>query len=104
MVDGTENEGGIMRCARRGFLQQGLALGSALLLPAVAFGQVESGDLFSRMSWMNEPKSVKREGNKLVVMSRGKTDFWRRRFTGTLRTMDTFSVWRLRAILRFRHG
>jgi regulation of enolase protein 1 (concanavalin A-like superfamily) len=34
------------------------------------------------MTWMNEPASWSRAGNKLVVRSRGKTDFWRKTFYG----------------------
>jgi hypothetical protein len=41
-----------------------------------------SGNLLSRMTWMNEPQSEKRTGDTLVVRSRPKTDFWRKTFYG----------------------
>jgi regulation of enolase protein 1 (concanavalin A-like superfamily) len=34
------------------------------------------------MEWMNSPESVKRDGDKLIVQSRAKTDFWRKTFYG----------------------
>ena len=39
-------------------------------------------DLFSRMSWMNEPASAKITGNAITVRSRAKTDFWQKTFDG----------------------
>ena len=40
------------------------------------------GDLFARMTWMNEPASWSQSGGKLLVRSRAKTDFWRKTFYG----------------------
>lgn len=39
-------------------------------------------DLFSRMTWMNEPASSKIVGEQIVVRSRAKTDFWQKTFDG----------------------
>jgi len=39
-------------------------------------------DLFSNMSWMNEPASAKISGNAITVRSRAKTDFWQKTFDG----------------------
>jgi regulation of enolase protein 1 (concanavalin A-like superfamily) len=44
--------------------------------------EARNTDLFSRMIWMNEPASYKRLGEKMVVRSRPKTDFWRKTFYG----------------------
>jgi regulation of enolase protein 1 (concanavalin A-like superfamily) len=76
-----------MHSSRRTFLQQSLRLtcvtmiGHGLLTEdsQVAGGH---GDLITRMTWMNEPASWKRSGDRLVVHSRAKTDFWRKTFYG----------------------
>jgi uncharacterized protein len=39
-------------------------------------------ELIWRMTWMNEPASWKKDGDKLVVKSKAKTDFWRKTFYG----------------------
>jgi hypothetical protein len=39
-------------------------------------------DLIANMKWMNEPASWKRSGDRLLVRSRAKTDFWRKTFYG----------------------
>jgi regulation of enolase protein 1 (concanavalin A-like superfamily) len=44
--------------------------------------EARNSDLFSRMSWMNEPASYKRLGATILVQSRSKTDFWRKTFYG----------------------
>jgi regulation of enolase protein 1 (concanavalin A-like superfamily) len=44
-----------------------------------AMGQ---GDLFARMTWMNDPASCSQAGARLLVQSRAKTDFWRKTFYG----------------------
>jgi regulation of enolase protein 1 (concanavalin A-like superfamily) len=55
--------------------------GSAM--SAAVFNTEEGNeDLFSRMSWMNEPASYQRLGETMVVHSRPKTDFWRKTFYG----------------------
>jgi uncharacterized protein len=43
---------------------------------------VENQDLFSRMSWFNEPASVKIAAGELTVRSKAKTDFWQKTFDG----------------------
>jgi regulation of enolase protein 1 (concanavalin A-like superfamily) len=35
-------------------------------------------DLIGRMKWLNEPASWKRDGDRLAVRSRAKSDFWRK--------------------------
>jgi regulation of enolase protein 1 (concanavalin A-like superfamily) len=40
------------------------------------------GDLIHRMKWMNDPQSWQRSGDRLIVRSRPKTDFWRKTFYG----------------------
>jgi len=47
--------------------------------PPQATGQ---GDLFARMTWMNDPASWRQVGARLLVRSRAKTDFWRKTFYG----------------------
>jgi hypothetical protein len=76
-----------MRCDRRVFVRDSLMVTAALAAGRSAFGgdalaQSESGDLISRMVWMNEPKSQRRQGDRLVVASKTKTDFWRKTFYG----------------------
>jgi uncharacterized protein len=73
-----------MHCDRRGFMQRSLALAGAALVgerATLAFPEAppaESGNLLSRMVWMNPPESARRDGDTLVVRSRAKTDFWRK--------------------------
>ena len=40
------------------------------------------GDLIGRMKWMNDPESWQKSGDRLIVRSRPKTDFWRKKFYG----------------------
>ncbi len=42
----------------------------------------DSSNVVARMSWLNEPASWSKSGDKLVVRSRPKTDFWRKTFYG----------------------
>ncbi|HLV96508.1 MAG TPA: DUF1349 domain-containing protein [Candidatus Acidoferrales bacterium] len=74
---------------RRHFLQQSLGAVCAVLIaspldamPAPASSVASSADLIGRMSWMNPPASSKRSGDRLIVHSRAKTDFWRKTFYG----------------------
>lgn len=73
---------------RRGFLLQSLAIGAATSLPRISHrannsDQRTSGkDLFDRMKWLNEPASAKQSGNRIDVLTRAKTDFWRKTFYG----------------------
>ena len=65
---------------RRTFLER-----AAMATAGVAMAQGVSGgkaSLIERMSWLNEPASWKRWGEKLTVRSRPKTDFWRKTFYG----------------------
>jgi len=68
---------------RRTFLRQSLALACAAAMAKSAAAEKSlSGDLMSRMTWMNEPATWKQAGSKLTVRSRAKTDFWRKTFYG----------------------
>ena len=77
-----------MHFDRRTFLQQSLLLTGAtmwsgpVLTEVPQAGASASSDLIARMKWMNEPGSWNRSGDKLVVRSRAKTDFWRKTFYG----------------------
>jgi uncharacterized protein len=76
-----------MYCDRRAFVQQSLVLATAVLTgegsEALSHARTAgSGDLIAQMVWMNEPESEKRSGDRLVVRSRSKTDFWRKTFYG----------------------
>jgi regulation of enolase protein 1 (concanavalin A-like superfamily) len=77
-----------MHFGRRTFLQQSLLLTGAtvwrgpVLTEVPQAGSGASSDLIARMKWMNEPASWNRSGDKLVVRSRAKTDFWRKTFYG----------------------
>lgn len=73
---------------RRNFLLQSLAIGAATSLPRISLlaansDQRSSGkDVLDRMKWLNEPASVKQSGNQVDVLTRAKTDFWRKTFYG----------------------
>ncbi|HXO62841.1 MAG TPA: DUF1349 domain-containing protein [Candidatus Acidoferrales bacterium] len=76
-----------MLCDRRTFVNRSVAIAGALktgpvTLEATPNTDVRNTDLFSQMKWMNEPASYKRLGEKMVVHSRAKTDFWRKTFYG----------------------
>ena len=77
-----------MHFDRRTFLQQSLLVTGAtmwsgpVLTEVPQAGASASSDLIARMKWMNEPASWNRSGDKLVVRSRTKTDFWRKTFYG----------------------
>jgi uncharacterized protein len=76
-----------MLCDRRTFVNRSVAIAGALMTGAVTLEatpntDVRNPDLFSQMKWMNEPASYKRLGEKMVVHSRAKTDFWRKTFYG----------------------
>jgi uncharacterized protein len=76
-----------MRFDRRTFVNRTLTVAGALMtgsaMSAAVFNtDAGNEDLFSRMSWMNEPASYKRLGGTMVVHSRPKTDFWRKTFYG----------------------
>jgi uncharacterized protein len=75
---------------RRAFVTESLALaGGAWLTNLRLLAQADGGqpthvegDLIGRMKWMNDPESWQRSGDRLIVRSRPKTDFWRKTFYG----------------------
>ncbi|MFZ0885534.1 MAG: DUF1349 domain-containing protein [Candidatus Acidiferrales bacterium] len=74
-----------MQCSRRIFVQQSLGLAGAVIVAQRATRAMPfvppspgSGELFKRMTWMNAPESANEDGDKLIVRSRAKTDFWRK--------------------------
>jgi regulation of enolase protein 1 (concanavalin A-like superfamily) len=74
--------------SRRSLLVRFCAAAALVALPnsfpwsaaAAEEAQGADNDLIARMTWLNEPASWKRAGDKLVVRSRPKTDFWRKTF------------------------
>jgi len=78
----------MLKTSRREFLQQGAIVSGVALLgaPVCALGMqaapAASGDLVGRMTWMNDPASWKKEGDRIIVRSKAKTDFWRKTFYG----------------------
>ncbi len=72
---------------RRTFLRQSLAVTSTSMFGQRMLAQTpqasgDSSNVVARMSWLNEPASWSKSGDKLVVRSRPKTDFWRKTFYG----------------------
>jgi uncharacterized protein len=73
---------------RRQFVNRSALMAGSLFLNGPHWAQnawaaaPASEDLFSRMSWMNEPASAKISGNAITVRSRAKTDFWQKTFDG----------------------
>lgn len=57
-------------------------LTAGALVIGTGANKAEGEDLLGRMTWMNAPASEKREGDRLIVRSRAKTDFWRKTFYG----------------------
>jgi regulation of enolase protein 1 (concanavalin A-like superfamily) len=74
------------KTSRRGFLQQSAMVSCAAMLGGSvrALGTQASpeADLLGRMTWMNDPASWKKDGDRIVVRSKAKTDFWRKTFYG----------------------
>jgi regulation of enolase protein 1 (concanavalin A-like superfamily) len=66
---------------RRSFITQATMFVGALGMLKAIPAEGADGDLIARMTWFNEPASS-RVGEKLVVHSRPKTDFWRKTFYG----------------------
>ena len=85
-----------MNPERRALLRKALVLSGAVamqrsvLLPAPTGVTSQPTDLFSRMSWFNEPASFKVSGTELEVHSRPKSDFWRKTFYGYTTDNDHF--------------
>lgn len=77
-----------MHLSRRIFLQQSLTaactsiVGPQMLAQAWQASTGEGSDLLARMVWLNEPATWSKSGDKLLVRSRAKTDFWRKTFYG----------------------
>src|SRR5262245_31224245 len=77
-----------MQWNRRTFLQlcglgtSGAIVGRRLLAQVSAQTSSTPSALPDQMTWLNEPASSKRSGEKLFVRSRAKTDFWRKTFYG----------------------
>jgi len=76
-----------MRPTRRNFLEAaaGVALVTRSAVSLAAGEEASSyagGDLLSRMTWFNPPKSEHFNEGLLTVRSKGKTDFWRKTFYG----------------------
>ncbi len=67
---------------RRSFLVHATAYAGTRAIVKSTLAHSAETDLITRMSWFNEPFSWKRVGEKLVVRSRAKTDFWRKTFYG----------------------
>jgi regulation of enolase protein 1 (concanavalin A-like superfamily) len=67
---------------RRSFIVKSIALVGALGVTKASLTETVDADLIPRMTWFNEPASSKRVGEKLIVRSRPKTDFWRKTFYG----------------------
>jgi hypothetical protein len=58
-------------------------MGKALATPRAAAGsesQLSGKSLFARMKWFNQPTSAKQSGERIVVTTKAKTDFWRKTF------------------------
>ncbi len=84
-----------MRPTRRDFVGISLAAATAAATHASAQAPAQqaptekpklvprtSGDLLTRMSWLNPPAHEHYDDGKLDVRSKGKTDFWRKTFYG----------------------
>ena len=80
---------------RRIFLQQSFGIACASLIAPKAYSHLQSpagqaassasgAALIARMTWMNPPASFSKPGDKLVVRTRPKTDFWRKTFTNSI--------------------
>lgn len=67
---------------RRSFLVHATAFAGTLAVMDPTSAHAGETDLIARMTWFNEPASSKRNGDKLIVHSRPKTDFWRKTFYG----------------------
>jgi regulation of enolase protein 1 (concanavalin A-like superfamily) len=67
---------------RRSFLVHATAYAGTLAIMQPGLAHSADTDLIARMNWFNEPASWKRAGDKLLVHSRPKTDFWRKTYYG----------------------
>ncbi len=70
------------KATRRSFLVHATAYAGTLAIMKPTLAHSVETDLIARMTWFNEPLSSKQVGEKLIVRSRPKTDFWRKTFSG----------------------
>jgi regulation of enolase protein 1 (concanavalin A-like superfamily) len=74
--------------SRREFLRQGAMVSCAAVAGSAAYSLASQGstttssELVGRMTWMNDPATWKKEGDRIRVRSKPKTDFWRKTFYG----------------------
>lgn len=66
-----------MATDRRAFLKCGLAAVASVWAADSMFAVAGESDLIGRMKWLNEPASWKRDGDRVMVRSKAKSDFWR---------------------------
>jgi regulation of enolase protein 1 (concanavalin A-like superfamily) len=78
----TLSEIGMDKTTRRSFLAKASAYAGMLAAMKPILVYAADTDPFAGMTWLNEPLSAKRVGDKLVVRSRPKTDFWRKAYYG----------------------
>ncbi len=71
-----------MAPTRRDFLEQALVVSAGIAAAGSVASASSADDVMAVMKWLNEPVSFKRDGSRLIVMSRPKTDFWRKTFYG----------------------
>jgi regulation of enolase protein 1 (concanavalin A-like superfamily) len=76
MIFGVE----LMSMDRRSFLRQTSQTVCVAAIAPVLFAEDTSP--IQRMTWMNEPASSRHDGDRLLVRSKAKTDFWRKTFYG----------------------
>lgn len=70
------------KTSRRSFLVHAAAYAGTLAVMKPILAHSADADPFAGMTWFNEPLSSKRDGDKLIVHSRPKTDFWRKTYYG----------------------
>jgi uncharacterized protein len=70
-----------MHPERRAFLRKSLLLAGATLIGPSLLAELppadEGGNLIARMTWLNPPASWSKPGEKILVRSAAKSDFWR---------------------------
>jgi regulation of enolase protein 1 (concanavalin A-like superfamily) len=70
-----------MQSERRALLRNSFLLAGTTLIARHALPQIPTAnagdDLIARMAWLNPPASWNRSGEKLLVRSAAKSDFWR---------------------------
>jgi len=70
-----------MHPERRAFLRKSLLLTGATLIGPSLLAELpqadEGGNLIARMTWLNPPASWSKSGERVLVRSAAKSDFWR---------------------------